>query len=30
MGEVFSLENGMYIFRFSDEAAYNEVMEARI
>jgi hypothetical protein len=28
--EVFSLENGMYIFRFSDEATYNEVMEARI
>jgi hypothetical protein len=28
--EVFSLENGMFIFRFPDEFTCNEVMEAKI
>lgn len=28
--EIFSLQNGMYIFRFADEFTCNEVMEAKI
>ncbi|XP_062171116.1 uncharacterized protein LOC133876895 [Alnus glutinosa] len=28
--EVFSLENGMYIFRFQDEATCDEIMESRL
>jgi len=28
--EVFSLENGMYIFRFQDEATCEEILESRL
>jgi len=28
--EVFSLENGMYIFRFRDEVTCEEVLEAKL
>lgn len=28
--EVFSLENGMHIFRFQDEATCDEIMESRL